>query len=93
MFTGPDGVQYRWAMGAFGTNYPKGSLFSIFPGSSTLNPGPKLVAADENKVVAEFRRAHCIARNRRLDLKLGVQPAGMEMLDHIVLTFICRGQT
>ena len=23
MFTGPDGVQYRWALGAFGMNYPK----------------------------------------------------------------------
>ena len=28
MFTGPDGVDYRWAMGAFGMNYPKASLFS-----------------------------------------------------------------
>ena len=27
MFTGPDGVQYRWALGAFGMNYPKVSLF------------------------------------------------------------------
>ena len=27
-------------------------------------------------------------RGRRLDLKLEVQPAGMEMLDHIVLTFV-----
>ena len=23
MFTGPDGVQYRWALGASGMNYPK----------------------------------------------------------------------
>ena len=69
MFTGPDGVQYRWAMGAFGTNYPKGSLFSIFPGSSTLNPGPKLVAADEGRVVAEFRRAHCIAKGQKTRLE------------------------
>jgi len=27
MFTGPDGVQYRWALGAFGMNYPKVSQF------------------------------------------------------------------
>ena len=27
-------------------------------------------------------------RGRRLDLKLEVQPAGMEMLDYIVLTFV-----
>ena len=27
MFTGPDGVQYRWALGALGTNRPKVSGF------------------------------------------------------------------
>ena len=28
MFTGPDGVQYRWALGAFGMSLPKVSIFS-----------------------------------------------------------------
>jgi len=36
-FTGPDGVQYRWALGAMGLNYPKVSfvlhLTSIFANS------------------------------------------------------------
>ena len=27
MLTGPDGVKYRWAMGAFGMSYPKVSIF------------------------------------------------------------------
>jgi hypothetical protein len=29
MFTGPDGVQYRWAMGAFGMSYPKVGVFFV----------------------------------------------------------------
>ena len=34
IFTGPDGVQYRWAMGAMGMKYPKASLSSTPPASS-----------------------------------------------------------
>jgi len=41
MFTGPDGVQYRWAMGAMGLNYPKVSVSSTSPVSSTLNVEPR----------------------------------------------------
>ena len=33
MLTGPDGVKYRWAMGAFGMSYPKVS--------NTLSPRPR----------------------------------------------------
>jgi len=69
MFTGPDGVQYRWALGAFGMSYPK------------------LVTTDEKKtVVAEFHRAHYITKKRKA--RLEIQPAGMNMLDYIILTFV-----
>lgn len=87
MFTGPDGVQYRWAMGAFGTNYPKVSLFSASLISSVLNRATQLVTADEKKqVIAEFHRAHYITKRQKP--RLEVQPAGMDMLDYIVLTFV-----
>jgi len=69
MFTGPDGIQYRWAMGRCGMNFPK------------------LVTTDGKKtVVAQFHRAHYIRNKRKA--RLEVQPAGMEMLDYIVLTFV-----
>jgi hypothetical protein len=87
MFTGPDGVQYRWAMGAMGMNYPKASLSSNSPVSSTLNHGMKLVTVDEKKtVIAEFHRAHSILKKQKA--RIEVQPAGMTMLDYIVLTFV-----
>lgn len=87
MFTGPDGVQYRWAMGAMGTNYPKVSLSSSSPVSSTLNHGMKLVTNDERKIViAEFHRAHYFTKKQKA--RLEVQPAGMDMLDYIILTFV-----
>lgn len=47
----------------------------------------KLVTADEKKtVIAEFHRAHHIIRKRKA--RIEVQPAGMHMLDYIVLTFV-----
>ena len=36
MFTGPDGVQYRWALGTMGMTYPKVSPFPTSV-SSTLS--------------------------------------------------------
>jgi len=69
MFTGPDGVQYRWAMGAFGMSFPK------------------LVTTDSKKtVIAEFHRARYLVKKRKA--RLEIQPAGMEMLDYIILTFV-----
>lgn len=68
-FTGPNGVEYRWAMGAMGLNYPK------------------LVTMDEKKtVIAKFHRAHHFVKKQ--NARLEVRPEGMEMLDHIVLTFV-----
>jgi len=47
----------------------------------------KLVTTDEKKtVIAEFHRAHYFTRKEKA--KLEVQPAGMVMLDHIVLTWM-----
>ena len=87
MFTGPDGIQYRWALGAMGMSLPKVCLFSASSGSSTLNHGIKLVTTDGNKtVIAEFHRAHYFTRRRKA--RLEVQAAGMGILDHIVLTFV-----
>jgi len=87
MFTGPDGVQYIWALGIAGTHYPKVSLFSSSPPSSALNHCVKLVTTDEKKtVVAEFHRAHHIRKKQKA--RLEIQPAGMDMLDHIILTFV-----
>jgi len=47
----------------------------------------KLVTADEKQeVIAEFHRAHHITKKQKA--RLEVQPAGMDMLDYIVLTFV-----
>jgi len=47
----------------------------------------KLVTTDEKKtVIAEFERAHHFIK--RQNARLEVQPAGMNMLDYIVLTFV-----
>jgi hypothetical protein len=86
-FAGPDGVQYRWAMGPIGMSYPKVSLFPASPAPSTLNHGMKLVTADEKKTeIAEFHRAHHFRKKQKA--RLEVQPAGIDMLDHIVLTLV-----
>jgi len=47
----------------------------------------KLVTNDEKKtVIAEFHRAHYFTRKEKA--KLEVQPAGMAMLDYIILTLV-----
>ena len=87
MFTGPDGVQYRWAMGAFGMNYPKASSLPSPPVFLAPNQHMKLVTADEKKTtIAEFHRAHHFTKREKA--RLEIQPAGMEMLDYIILTFV-----
>ena len=86
MFTGPDGVQYRWAMGAMGRKIPRVSLPSNSLVSSTPNSEIKLVTTDESKtIIAEYRPGRFwIGKKARLV----VQPAGMAMLDYIILTFV-----
>ena len=87
MFTGPDGVQYRWAMGAMGMCPPRVCYSPTLPVSSTLNHYTKLVTADEKKtVIAEFHGARCFSKKQKA--RLEVQPAGMDILDYIVLTFV-----
>jgi hypothetical protein len=47
----------------------------------------KLVTADEKKtVIAEFHPAHYLVKRQKA--RLEVQPAGMGMLDYVVLTFV-----
>lgn len=47
----------------------------------------KLVTADgEKTVIAEFHPANYIVKRRKA--RLEVQPAGMDMLDYIILTFV-----
>ena len=38
LFTGPNGVQYRWAMGATGMNYPKVSTFCNLTNTLVAEP-------------------------------------------------------
>ena len=46
-----------------------------------------MVTTDEKKtVIAEFHRAHHFTKKEKA--RLEVQAAGMNMLDHIVLTFV-----
>ena len=47
----------------------------------------KLVTTDEKKTeIAEYHRAHHFTRKEKP--RLEVQQTGMDMLDHIVLTFV-----
>jgi hypothetical protein len=74
-------------MGASGVAYPKASLSSASPVPSTLNRNMKLVTTDEKKtVIAQFHRAHYVVKKKKA--RIEVQPAGMEMLDYIILTFV-----
>ena len=87
MFTGPDGIQYRWALGAFGMKYPKVGQLSAPPRSSALNHGMKLVTTDGKKtVIARFHRAHYFIKKQKA--RLEIHPAGVDMLDYIVLTWV-----
>lgn len=91
MFTGPDGVQYRWALGAAGMNPPRVSSLSGLSACSALNV-VKLVTIDEKKtVIAKFHRAQYFINKRKA--RLEVKPEGMDMLDYIVVTFVFVEQT
>ena len=46
---------------------------------------------DEKSVIAEFHRPHFFKNKQRA--RLEVQPAGMSMLDYIILTFVIVDQT
>ena len=66
---------------------PQGEFFPPSSTPSTLNLHMELVTADDNKtVIAEFHPARYIIKKRKA--RLEVQPAGMEMLEYIVLTFV-----
>ena len=89
-FTGPDGVEYRWALGPMGMKYPKVSLPHLACGTPsrwTLTHGLKLVTTDGKKTeIARFYRPKCFPKKQKA--RLEVHPAGMEMLDFVVLTFV-----
>lgn len=61
------------------------SLASLPP--SALSHVIKLVTTDKKKtLIAEFHPARYLMKRRQA--RLEVQPAGMDMLDHIILTFV-----
>jgi len=75
----------HWA--EVGRNVPRWVPASPSPPSPGLNHVPKLVTYDEKKtVIAEFHRARHWVKKRKA--RLEVQPAGMEMLDDVILTFV-----
>lgn len=73
--------------GRDGVGISQGELISALRYPPAHNRGMKLVTTDGKKtVIAEFHRAHHFTRREKA--KLEVQPAGMDMLDHIVLTWV-----
>lgn len=48
------------------------------------------MTAGENTVIAEFHRPHYFTNKQKA--RIDVQPAGMGMLDYIVLTFVLVDQ-
>ena len=86
-FTGPDDIQYRWALGRMGMRCPKVCLFFAVLAPSTLKRSMKLVTTDgKETVIAEFHRAHHVRREQKARLR--IQPVGMYILDYIILTFV-----
>ena len=67
--------------------YAQGKYIFRHTAVRELNQIVKLVTMDGKKtVIAEFHRARCLIKKRKA--RLEIQPAGMEMLDSIVLTFV-----
>ena len=90
-FTGPDGIQHRWALGAMRTSPGRVSVFPNSLVSPPLNQA-KLVTSDEKKVaIAQFHRPHYFINKQKA--RLEIQPAVMDMLDHIIVTFVFVEQT
>ena len=74
-------------MGVIGMKPPKVGLLVVSQAPITLNRVFQLVTTDEKKtVIAQFYRARCFPKKKKA--RLEVQPEGMKMLDHIVLTFV-----
>jgi len=66
LFTGLDGAQYRWALGAFGLHHPKVSIFFALLQSSALNYIMKLVTSGEKKtVIADPHPAHYLVKRQK----------------------------
>lgn len=74
--------------GGYGNELSQGKVNPSPPPLFTeLNRGSKLVTMDEKKtVIAKFHRAHHFTKKQKA--RLEVQPEGMAMLDHIVLSFV-----
>jgi hypothetical protein len=73
--------------GRNGDELSQGMFFLRLTSVLVLKYSVKLVTADEKKtVVAEFHRAHHFTKKQKA--RLDVQPAGMGMLDYIVLTLV-----
>lgn len=69
-----------------GMNLPKVCLFFGLPACPMLNE-VKLITTDENKtVIAEFHRPNYLVNKQKA--RLEIKPAGMDMLDNIVVTFV-----
>jgi hypothetical protein len=68
-------------------SYPRVSLFVVSLVPSALNDGSKLVTMDGKKTeIARLHRARGCRKKRKAQLE--VQPAGMGMLDQIIVTLV-----
>ena len=82
------GVSYRWALGSM--RLPKVGQFTIVPNchvegcSSVMKSEPQLVIDSTDVLVAQFH-PNVFSKEKTC---LEVTPPGMDMLDHIVVTFI-----
>ena len=74
-------------VGSDGNEVSQGEPVLCLTGTPVLNNGLKLVTTDGKKTeIAKFHRARCFLKKKKA--RLEVQPAGMDMLDHIILTFV-----
>jgi len=88
-FTGPDGIQYQWALGAAGRKPERVSVFVSPPVSLRLNDNLKLVTTDGKKtVIAQFHLPH-----NKQKARLEIRPVAMDLFDYIIVTFVFVEQT
>ena len=82
-----NGVTYRWSVKAF--RYPRVSSRPRPPlrnfTHSAKHQSQLVIDNPDKTLIAQFHEASLFKRNKSY---LEVTPAGMDMLDHIIVTFI-----
>ena len=82
-----NGASYRWSTGSSGNDLPKVNPNVFFPTSADQgNPHQLVTNNRKKKLIAEVHKAHRFFRKRKAYLE--VAPAGLTVLDQIVVSLV-----